>query len=71
MKQLTPPSADGRAHRLLTVKEISEFLGMSERWLHERTRRNEIPCYRLGTALRFDLEEIRVWAAKFHHLPEV
>jgi hypothetical protein len=27
---------------------------MSERWVHERTRRDEIPCHRLGTALRFD-----------------
>ncbi len=58
-------------HRLLTVEELCQFLGVSKRWIHERTRRQEIPCYRFGTALRFDPEEIRMWMAKFHsHPPE-
>lgn len=49
-------------HRsLLTVKELAEFLGMSQRWIHERTRRDEIPCHRLGTALRFDPGEVQTW----------
>ena len=46
---------------LWTVRELAAFLGMSERWVHERTRRDEIPCHRLGTALRFDPEEVQVW----------
>lgn len=54
----------------MTVKDVARLLGMSERWIHERTRRREIPCYRFGTALRFDPEEIRDWAAKFHDSPE-
>ena len=44
-----------------TVRELAAFLGMSERWVHELTRRDEIPCHRLGTALRFDPEEVQVW----------
>jgi excisionase family DNA binding protein len=55
---------------LITVKEVARPLGMSERRIHERTRLNEIPCYRLGTALRFDPQEIRDWARKFHCLRE-
>ena len=51
---------------LLTVNELCRLLGMSPRWVHERTRRQEIPCYRFGTALRFDLDEIRRWMANFH-----
>ena len=43
---------------LWTVKELARYLGMSERWIHERTRRDEIPCHRLGTALRFDPQEV-------------
>ncbi len=54
------------AERLLTVTELCRLLGMSRRWVHERTRRREIPCYRFGTALRFDPEEIRRWIANFH-----
>ncbi len=46
---------------LWTVKELASYLGMSERWIHERTRRDEIPCHRLGTALRFDPQEVHVW----------
>ncbi len=44
-----------------TVRELAQFLGMSERWVHERTRRDEIPCHRLGTALRFNPSEVHVW----------
>ena len=43
-----------------TVKELARYLRMSERWIHERTRRNEIPCHRLDTALRFDPWEVYV-----------
>ena len=43
-----------------TVKELARYLRISERWIHERTRRNEIPCHRLGTAVRFDPQEVHV-----------
>ena len=46
---------------LWTVRELAEFLGMSERWVHERTRHDEIPCHRLGTAIRFDPDEVQGW----------
>ncbi len=63
------PDQSPSPESLLTVKEVAHLLGMSERWIHERTRRGEMPCYRFGAALRFDPEEIRSWAAKFHHSP--
>ena len=60
------PSNDPGTRRIMqdglwTVKELARYLGMSERWIHERTRRDEIPCYRLGTALRFDPKEVYAW----------
>ncbi len=60
----------GEARPLWTVGDLCRFLGVSKRWVHERTRRSEIPCYRLGALLRFDPEEVRAWAAKFHHSAE-
>ncbi len=66
---LPPEGASVDARRLWTVEDLCRFLYVSKRWVHERTRRGEIPCYRFGTALRFDPEEIRAWAAKFHHSP--
>ncbi len=60
----------GDARTLWTVGDLCRFLGVSKRWVHERTRRSEIPCYRLGVLLRFDPEEVRAWATKFHHSAE-
>ncbi len=51
---------------LLTVKELARLLNMSERWVHERTRKREIPCYRFGSALRFDANEVWGWLARWH-----
>jgi len=39
------PSQNGqsiREGRLLSVREVAQLLGMSTRWVHERTRRREI-----------------------------
>ena len=55
---------------LVNSKEVARRLGVSLRWIHERTRLGEIPCYRFGTALRFDLAEVSAWLTKFHHAPE-
>ncbi len=33
------PTTPGRS--LLTVKEVAQLLNMSERWVHERTRRRD------------------------------
>lgn len=60
----------GDAPPLWTVGDLCRFLGVSKRWVHERTRRDEIPCYRLGALLRFNPEEVQTWAAKFHHSAE-
>jgi excisionase family DNA binding protein len=55
---------------LLTVRAVAQRLGMSPRWVHERVRRHEIPHFRLGRALRFDLEEVRRWLARSRSEPE-
>jgi len=74
MKQIRPiiSLAAGGANgwHLWTVEDVCRFLGFSKRWLHERTRLGEVPCYRFGTALRFDPQEITSWTAKFHHSPK-
>ena len=62
------PNAD--VQPLWSVDDVCRFLGFSKRWLHERTRLGEIPCYRFGTALRFHPLEVTCWTAKFHHSPK-
>ncbi len=61
------PRSVGRS--LLTVKEIAQLLNMSPRWVHERTRKREIPCYRFGSVLRFDADEVWNWLSKWREAP--
>ena len=69
-QQISPLDEGGASstlsERLLTVTDLCRLLGMSHRWVHERTRRREIPCYRFGMALRFDLADVRRWMADFY-----
>ena len=44
--------------RLFTIKEAAEVLNLPISWLYERTRRNAIPCRRLGKYLRFTEEDL-------------
>ena len=55
---------------LLTSREVARLLHMSERWVHERTRRREIPCYRFGNVLRFERAEILAWIQQWREHPE-
>jgi len=47
--------------KLLTTKELSQFLRVPKSWIYDRTYRNEIPHYKLGNHLRFDLNRIQEW----------
>ena len=44
--------------RLMSVKELAEYLSISERWIRLRISRKEIPYYRLVGAIRFNPEEV-------------
>lgn len=68
--EITAHVEGGMPPAMWKIKDLCRYLGVSKRWVHERTRRREIPSYRFGTSLRFDPEEIRAWRAKFHHPPE-
>ena len=68
------PSQNGqsiREGRLLSVREVAQLLGMSTRWVHERTRRREIPCYRFGSVLRFHPTEVEEWLVQWRETPPI
>ncbi len=52
--------------RLLTIEEVSALLRVPRSWLYERTRRNEIPCFKIGKYLRFRREEVLTWREQFY-----
>jgi excisionase family DNA binding protein len=49
---------------LYTVEEAANQLGLKPSWLYERTRRNELPCRRLGKYLRFSDDDLQAIIAK-------
>ena len=63
-------AANGARGPSMTLRDVAAYIGMSRRWVAERVRRREIPCYRFGTALRFDHEEVRRWTERYWSAPE-
>ena len=49
---------------ILDLKEISNYLKMSESKIRKMVREKTIPYFRLGYRLKFDLDEINKWIEK-------
>ena len=50
---------------LLSVKEVTQELGLSAQSIRRAYWRGDIPAYRISTMLRFDLERVqRIFLAK-------
>jgi excisionase family DNA binding protein len=45
----------------LTVAEVAEHLGMTERWVRRQVENRAIPFTKFGLFLRFDRMEIDKW----------
>ena len=57
--------------RLLTVPEAAEFLGRGVNTLYLDCRVGRIPHYKVGGAIRFDLDELRAWLEANRRGPKV
>jgi excisionase family DNA binding protein len=44
--------------RLLNVRETALYLGLDEDTVYRKARLREIPCVKVGRALRFDLNAL-------------
>jgi excisionase family DNA binding protein len=44
--------------RLLTAKEVAEYIGLKPDTVLDKWERGELPGYKFGRAVRFDLEEV-------------
>lgn len=51
------------AERALTVRELADALGMSERWIAYRVAEG-MPSHQYGRARRFRLSEVESWLAR-------
>jgi PTS system nitrogen regulatory IIA component len=48
-------------HQIMTMKEVSEYLRVSERTVLDWAQKSEIPCGKLGSSWRFKREDIEAW----------
>jgi putative molybdopterin biosynthesis protein len=47
--------------KLLTVRDLQELLKLSRSQIYELARAGDLPCYKIGRSVRFDLDEIEEW----------
>lgn len=47
--------------RLVTIDQLAAYLNVKKSWIYDRTYRDQIPVFRLGKLLRFDLDAIEAW----------
>lgn len=61
-KEGRPVRSEVSTERLWTVREVADYLGMSQSWVYRQVEANAIPHAKLGTALRFHPERVREFA---------
>jgi len=50
---------DGPMEKIMTAKELSQFLKLSESTIYKLVSNGEIPGFKIGDSWRFELEEIQ------------
>ncbi len=54
---------------IIDIEEVCKILRVKKSWVYDRTYRDEIPHYRAGRLLRFDLEKVLEWWADYERGP--
>lgn len=47
--------------KLLTIKDLAEYLQLNEQTVYRNFEKWNIPCLKLGRAIRFDIDQVRAW----------
>jgi excisionase family DNA binding protein len=47
--------------RALTADEVAGLLGISAQMIRKQARTGDIPCFRIGTSVRFDPQKLCEW----------
>ena len=45
---------------MMLAKEIAEYTRLDVQTIYRKVRSGEIPCYRIGNAIRFKLDEVEM-----------
>jgi excisionase family DNA binding protein len=49
---------------LIGIKEMASKLDVPVSWLYSRTRSSEIPHFKIGKYVRFDVDQVMEWIKK-------
>src|ERR1700693_2928359 len=52
---------ENREKRLLTVKELADYLQVNQTTIYRLARRSEVPAFKVGGDWRFNIESIDAW----------
>lgn len=52
---------DANSESLMTLKEVAEYLRLSEDKVYKMAQAGEIPCFKIGKQWRFRRSEIDRW----------
>lgn len=50
--------------RALTAEDVAALFALHPQTVYQQARRGEIPCFRIGTAVRFDPKRLKEWYEK-------
>ena len=65
LPQLLALKTDGNDDPIMGVHELTEYLGMSDKWIYDQTAGNRIPFFKLGSIIKFRRSAIDKWLGKF------
>jgi excisionase family DNA binding protein len=52
---------------LISIKEMASKLDVPPSWLYSRTRTNDVPHYKVGKYVRFDVDQVMEWIKKIQN----
>ena len=50
--------------RVLTVKELANYLSVHQSTIYRMLKRSQLPAFRMGSDWRFNVETIDIWRLK-------
>jgi len=58
-----PPETPSMTRRLLTIKEVADYIGLSHHTLYTMVSQRRIPFVKIGRLTKFDRYELDRWIA--------
>jgi len=56
--------------KMITISELAELLGVTDRTVYQWANNGEIPAYKVGNSWRFVEEEVAEWLKKKRNIPD-